>query len=137
MVRIESLQSQHLPQVQALVNQHLSAVIPGWGVSLAYLAGRLERNPGQYVVDPWVVERKTLCALDRERVVAARPICCPTAQARKWANFIRELATSPGCSFGRHMKKQRLAGLPGDLPDDDAPLLLLFARTDAAEANAR
>jgi GNAT superfamily N-acetyltransferase len=70
-IHIEQFQNHHLPQVRELVNRHLSAVIPGWALPEAYLASRLQRNPEQYVVDPWVVERKTLCAVESQRVVAA------------------------------------------------------------------
>jgi GNAT superfamily N-acetyltransferase len=71
MITIESLQLQHLPQVQALVNVHLSALMPGWSVTEAFIAGQIRRNPGQYITDPWVIERATLCAVERQRVVAA------------------------------------------------------------------
>ncbi len=71
MIQIVKFQTMHLPQLQALVNVHLSALVPGWALPAEFIAGRLERNPGEYVVDPWVVERSTLCAIERERVVAA------------------------------------------------------------------
>jgi GNAT superfamily N-acetyltransferase len=61
----------HLDQLAELVNIHLSSAMPGWTLPAALLAARLERNPGEYVVDPWVRERRTLVALERERVVAA------------------------------------------------------------------
>ena len=61
----------HLPQLQALVNGHLGAVAPGWALPSSYIADRLLSNPSQYVVDPWVVERRTLCAIERDRVCAA------------------------------------------------------------------
>jgi GNAT superfamily N-acetyltransferase len=67
---IELFQPGHLPQVQTLVNAHMSALVPGWALPEAYIASRLERNPGEYVVDPWVVARATLCAIERQRVVA-------------------------------------------------------------------
>ena len=71
MTHIELFQPTHLPQLQTLVNAHLSTLVPGWGLSEAFIASRLQRNPGEYIVDPWVTDRLTLCALDRERVVAA------------------------------------------------------------------
>ena len=70
MTHIEFLQPEHLPQLQALVNAHLSALAPGWALPESFIASRLERNPGEYVVDPWVVARATLCAIERQRVVA-------------------------------------------------------------------
>jgi GNAT superfamily N-acetyltransferase len=69
MVTIESYQPAHLPQLATLVNAHLEAVVPGWAVPEAFVADYLRRNPGEYVVDPWVVARATLCALERGRVV--------------------------------------------------------------------
>lgn len=68
-MEIELLQAGHLPQLQALVNAHLGAVAPGWALSEAYIAAHLARNPNEYVVDPWVVARRTLCAVERQRVV--------------------------------------------------------------------
>jgi hypothetical protein len=39
--------------------------------SLPYLAARLARDPGEAVVEAWVVRRRTLLAIERERVIAA------------------------------------------------------------------
>lgn len=58
-------------QVAALVNAHIGAVLPGVTVSVNAVMSQLEREPGEYVVDPWAVERSTLVAVARERVVAA------------------------------------------------------------------
>ncbi|WP_028932241.1 GNAT family N-acetyltransferase [Pseudonocardia spinosispora] len=58
-------------QLTALVNAHVQAVIPGASVSVNTVLSRLEREPGEYVVDPWVDERVTLVAHERGRVVAA------------------------------------------------------------------
>ncbi|HLZ58452.1 MAG TPA: GNAT family N-acetyltransferase [Ktedonosporobacter sp.] len=68
---ITLLQPEHLPQVQRLINMHLSTLVPGWGLPQSYIASQLQRDPGQYVIDPWVQERATLCALVKQRVVAA------------------------------------------------------------------
>ncbi len=57
-------------QLTELVNAHIGAVVPGWAVSVSALLAQLEREPAQYVVDPWVVERTALVALERDRVVA-------------------------------------------------------------------
>jgi GNAT superfamily N-acetyltransferase len=67
---IEQFQLNHLPQVQVLVNTHMSALVPGWALPEAFIASHLQRDPGEYVVDPWVMARMTLCALERQRVVA-------------------------------------------------------------------
>jgi hypothetical protein len=58
-------------QLTDLVNAHLAAVTPGASVSVQALLSQLERDPGEFVVDPWVVERRTLVAEQRQRVVAA------------------------------------------------------------------
>jgi GNAT superfamily N-acetyltransferase len=58
-------------QLTALVNGHAAAVVPGLGVSVAAVLSQLEREPGEYIVDPWVSERLTLVAEQNERVVAA------------------------------------------------------------------
>ena len=58
-------------QLTALVNAHVAAVMPGGAVSVSRVLAQLERDPGEFVVDPWVTERATLVALQRDRVVAA------------------------------------------------------------------
>ena len=40
-------------------------------VSVNAVMSQLEREPGEFVVDPWVTERVTLVADQRRRVVAA------------------------------------------------------------------
>lgn len=58
-------------QLTTLVNAHLSAVTPGASVSVQALLSHLEREPGEFIVDPWVTQRLTLVAEQRHRVVAA------------------------------------------------------------------
>ena len=58
-------------QVTALVNAHVGAVVPGLSVSVQGLLSSFEREPGEFVVDPWVVERVTLVAEQRDRITAA------------------------------------------------------------------
>jgi hypothetical protein len=58
-------------QLTDLVNAHAAAVVPGIGVSVSTLLSHLERQPGEAIVDPWVGERATLVAEQRDRVVAA------------------------------------------------------------------
>jgi GNAT superfamily N-acetyltransferase len=40
-------------------------------VSVNQLLSQLEREPGEFIVDPWVVERTTLVAVQRQRIAAA------------------------------------------------------------------
>jgi ribosomal protein S18 acetylase RimI-like enzyme len=58
-------------QLTYLVNAHIDAVVPGISVSPNTVLGQLEREPGEYVVDPWVVHRSTLVAVHRDRIVGA------------------------------------------------------------------
>ena len=58
-------------QVAALVNAHVEAVLPGVSLSVNAVLSQLEREPDEYVVDPWAVERATLVAVERDRIVAA------------------------------------------------------------------
>lgn len=56
-------------QLTALVNAHVAAVIPGVTVSVNALLSQLEREPGEAIVDPWVTERRTLVAVERDAIV--------------------------------------------------------------------
>ena len=58
-------------QLTGLVNAHAAAVVPGMSVSVATVLGQLEREPGEFIVDPWVNERVTLVAVQRDRIAAA------------------------------------------------------------------
>jgi GNAT superfamily N-acetyltransferase len=58
-------------QLTDLVNAHAAAVVPGVGVSVAALLSHLDREPGEFIVDPWVRERATLVAIENNRVAAA------------------------------------------------------------------
>jgi GNAT superfamily N-acetyltransferase len=58
-------------QLAALVNSHAAAVVPGLGISVSSLLSELERQPGEFLVDPWVSERVTLVAEQSDRIVAA------------------------------------------------------------------
>jgi GNAT superfamily N-acetyltransferase len=58
-------------QLTDLVNAHAAAVIPGQSVSVAAMLSHLEREPGEFIVDPWVAERATLVAEENRRIAAA------------------------------------------------------------------
>lgn len=58
-------------QLTDLVNAHVQAVVPGVSVSVNAVLSQLEREPGEVLVDQWVIERATLVAEQRGRVVAA------------------------------------------------------------------
>lgn len=57
-------------QLTRLVNDHVAAVVPGVGVSVNTLLAQMEREPGEEILDPWVVDRRTLVAIERDAVVA-------------------------------------------------------------------
>jgi len=71
LLHLEPFRESHLAQLQSLINCHLGSVVPGWALSSHFISSHLGRNPGQYVTDPWVIERRTLCALERGRLLGA------------------------------------------------------------------
>ncbi|HLI42478.1 MAG TPA: GNAT family N-acetyltransferase [Streptosporangiaceae bacterium] len=58
-------------QLTELVNAHAAAVVPGMTASVATVLGQLEREPGEFIAGPWMSERVTLVAQQRDRVAAA------------------------------------------------------------------
>lgn len=58
-------------QLTSLVNAHVGAVVPGASLSVNAVLSQLEREPAEFVVDPWVKERATLVVEHRGRVGAA------------------------------------------------------------------
>jgi GNAT superfamily N-acetyltransferase len=70
-IEVRPFQREDREQVTALVNAHIQAVVPGMSVSVNAVMSQLEREPGEFIVDPWVAERATLVAVERDRVVAA------------------------------------------------------------------
>lgn len=70
MTNIVPLDAALAPELLALINVHLSAAAPGWAMTAGFLAQTLQRHPGEYIIDRWVAERHTLCALASGRVVA-------------------------------------------------------------------
>ncbi|WP_202805772.1 hypothetical protein [Actinopolymorpha alba] len=58
-------------QLTNLINGHIQAVIPGMSVSVSAVLNQLEREPREFIQDPWVTERATLVAYQHERLVAA------------------------------------------------------------------
>lgn len=58
-------------QLTRLVNGHAAAVMPGASVSVNAVLSQLEREPAEFIVDPWVAERQALVAEQAGQVVAA------------------------------------------------------------------
>ncbi|WP_432081834.1 N-acetyltransferase family protein [Streptomyces sp. WAC 04229] len=68
---VRSFRRDDRDQLTGLVNAHVAATVPGLSVSVNAVLSQLARDTGEFVVDPWVVERSTLVAEQRGRVVAA------------------------------------------------------------------
>ena len=58
-------------QLTGLVNRHVEVVMPGGSVPVNTVLSQLEREPGEFIVDPWVAERVTLVAEQADNIVAA------------------------------------------------------------------
>jgi GNAT superfamily N-acetyltransferase len=58
-------------QLTNLVNSHMAAVVPGATVSVNTVLSQLEREPGEFIVDPWVAERRAIVAEQAGAIVAA------------------------------------------------------------------
>lgn len=58
-------------QLARLVNAHAAAVIPGAHASVNTILQQLEREPGEFIVDPWVAERTALVAEHDGAITAA------------------------------------------------------------------
>ncbi|HEY7143090.1 MAG TPA: GNAT family N-acetyltransferase [Streptosporangiaceae bacterium] len=70
-VQVRPFNRRDRQQLTDLVNAHAAAVVPGMGASVAAVLSELERQPGEFIVDPWVSERATLVAEQQDRVAAA------------------------------------------------------------------
>jgi len=70
-IRVRPFHRRDREQLTDLVNSHAGAVVPGMSVSVAAVLSNLERQPGEFIVDPWVSERMTLVAEQNDRVAAA------------------------------------------------------------------
>jgi GNAT superfamily N-acetyltransferase len=91
-------------QLTALVNAHAQAVVPGVVVSVNAVLSQLEHDPGEFIVDPWVVERATLVAEQRGRIVAGAHLLRygtgpDVGEAYRDAGEIRWLLCWPDASF--------------------------------------
>lgn len=70
-VQIRPFRRDDRDQLTQLVNAHVQAVVPGITVSTHRILRQLEGEPGEFIVDPWVVARHALVAEHRGRVTAA------------------------------------------------------------------
>lgn len=115
-------------QLTQLVNAHAAAVLPGLGVSVAAVLSQLERQPGEFIVDPWVSERVTLVAEQHQRVTAAAHLLRYAADERvgpgyrdageiRWLVFWPEAARtgSPQRTDGQQAADELMAACLGRL----------------------
>ena len=65
-VQVRPFRRSDRDQLTQLVNAHAAAVVPGMSASVSTVLGSLERQPGEFIEDPWVSERVTLVA-DQQR----------------------------------------------------------------------
>lgn len=70
-IQVRPFQRHDRDQLTLLANRHIQAVVPGMGVSVSTMLSHLERQPDEFIVDPWVRERATLVAEQHDRVTAA------------------------------------------------------------------
>jgi GNAT superfamily N-acetyltransferase len=70
-IRVRPFRRSDRDQLTQLVNAHAEAVVPGLSVSVSTVLASLERQPGEFIEDPWVAERVTLVAEQQDRVAAA------------------------------------------------------------------
>jgi len=75
-IEVRPFQRSDRDQLTALVNAHIAAVIPGITVSVNAVMSQLEREPSEGIVDPWVVERRTLVAVERDAIAAGALLHC-------------------------------------------------------------
>ena len=61
-VQVRPFRRSDRDQLTQLVNAHAQPVVPGMSVSVNTVLGSLERQPGEFIEDPWVAERVTLAA---------------------------------------------------------------------------
>ena len=70
-IRVRSFRRSDRDQLTQLVNAHAGAVVPGLSASVNTVLASLERQPGEFIEDPWVAERVTLVAEQQNRIAAA------------------------------------------------------------------
>ncbi|WP_151523393.1 N-acetyltransferase [Serinicoccus kebangsaanensis] len=124
---VSVLSRHHRDQLTALVNRHVAAVIPGITLSTNAVLSQLEREPDEVVVDPWVVERRTLVVESGQRLLAAALVhrCAPDEEVGhdyRDSAIVRWLVCEPGrADAGRAL----IAGIRRWARSWSAPRLLL------------
>jgi GNAT superfamily N-acetyltransferase len=118
-IEVRPFQRRDREQLTALVNAHIEAVLPGVGVSVNAVLSQLEREPGEYVVDPWAIDRATYVAIARDAVVAAAHLVRYGADERVSGSYrdtaeIRWLVFAPGDEAAADLLADRCIAAIGD-----------------------
>jgi hypothetical protein len=124
MVQIASCELEHLEQVAALLSAHAACALPGAAVAPGSIASCLDRDPDEFLVDPWVATRDTFVALVRDRVVAAGQLWCCDGDDRgaaelRWFCFWPGEREAAGALLDRAIERAGSVSrlfLTGDLP---------------------
>ncbi|MGH9155328.1 MAG: GNAT family N-acetyltransferase [Acidimicrobiales bacterium] len=74
-------------QLVSLANHHIATVLPGGSIPASALLSAMERDPGEYIIDPWVVDRHTIVGVARHRLVAAAHLKRYDTDARVSAGY--------------------------------------------------
>jgi GNAT superfamily N-acetyltransferase len=92
-IEVRAFRRSDREQLTQLVNAHAAAVVPGMGASVSTVLSSLERQPGEFIEDPWVSERVTLVAEQRDRIAAAAHLLrhYPDERAGKAARDVGEI----------------------------------------------
>ena len=88
-------------QLTQLVNAHVAAVVPGVSVSVHTVLSQLERQPGEFITDPWVSDRATLVAEQGGRVQAAAHLLRYYADERAASTTAISVSSAGSCSGPR------------------------------------
>lgn len=102
-------------QVAGLVNFHAGAVVPGSSVSVNAVLAQFEREPGEFIVDPWVAERHVLVAEQNNAIVAATLLLRyrdepEVGESMRNAGEIRWLLFTPIAPTGQPAPERRWRG---------------------------
>jgi GNAT superfamily N-acetyltransferase len=74
-------------QLLSLANHHIACVLPGGSIPASTLLAHMEHDVHEYVIDPWVTERRTIIGTSADRLVAA-------AHLKRYGNQTPPVSTS-------------------------------------------